>query len=105
MRNFHKACPGGKNQVHGVRSLLESKIDGESDSQYRMCKITPENGLAVNFSVLLGGRQAVPGVSRVSIGICSIPSDSIPIRSWPLFQAERILGSMIESHEDKESKP
>jgi predicted AAA+ superfamily ATPase len=37
--------------------------------------------------------------------LCSIPSDYIPIRSWPLSQAERILRSMIESHEDKESRP
>jgi hypothetical protein len=33
---------------------------------------------------------------------CSVPSDSIPIRSWPLFRAEGILRSVIESRQIQE---
>ncbi|MDR3055905.1 MAG: type III-A CRISPR-associated RAMP protein Csm3 [Zoogloeaceae bacterium] len=37
---------------------------------------------------------------RVPAGakFCSVPCDHIPIRSWPLFQAQAILPEMIESH-------
>jgi hypothetical protein len=54
---------------------------------------------------LAAGRPVAQNNTRPYGCTCPIPSDSIPIRSWPLFQAERILGLMIESHEDKESKP
>ena len=34
---------------------------------------------------------------------CLVPSDSIPIRSWPLFQAEGMMRLMLESLQSQES--
>jgi hypothetical protein len=74
-----------------------------------MAKNSPQRRLccAVKANIPSAGDQAVTMLLELPSGIiysCLVPSDYIPIRSWPLFRAEVILRSMIESHQHQESK-
>lgn len=53
------------------------------------------------------GHSSVKAPSWVSIGnpelICRIPSDHIPIRSWPLFLARDLMRDLIETLKAEQS--
>lgn len=42
-------------------------------------------------------------VPRCSVGGCRIPSDHIPIRSWPLFLARELMRDLIETLKAEQS--
>lgn len=40
---------------------------------------------------------------KAAIAICRIPSDHIPIRSWPLFLARELMRDLIETLKAEQS--
>ncbi|MDR3088775.1 MAG: ATP-binding protein [Desulfobulbaceae bacterium] len=93
-RNLHEILmdPSEKISASEVIKRITSTWEKACDKDKHFFKVSLIEIHRTNDELLDAGEV------RKYLSMCSVPCDHIPIRSWPLFQAQAILPEMIESH-------
>jgi outer membrane receptor for ferric coprogen and ferric-rhodotorulic acid len=92
----------GKNYEIGVKGEYFNGALNASAAVFRMNQ--EKLAMRLDDQSVCPSYPAIQCYRAAGLVRCLVPYDSIPIRSWPLFRAEALIQSMLESHQHQESK-
>lgn len=98
---FLLAKAKGYFQAEGVDVEIDSG-SGSAGAVTRVATGAYEMGFA-DFNALVEYDAKTPGSKIQAVYMCRIPSDHIPIRSWPLFLARELMRDLIETLKAEQS--
>ena len=88
--------------AHQTRALIDREQSEQDQLRHQLFQLILWGGAALSIGLLALARWIIRTIVR-PLRTCRIPSDHIPIRSWPLFLARELMRDLIETLKAEQS--